>query len=208
MIASNTQISWRRYSLRELLLVIGFFAIACVSLKYADRVWELVLSASLSLLLMGAAVTAFVDGGRRQAAAIGFTVVVVLYAIAFWSGAPNEGVGRNSELDLRRGKLPSTTALALLFPHIVQDSWVDPEGAPIPGYVPMENDAQLAIHVGSGRFNDPNARFVEVPNRSDFMAVGHLLWTLLLGYLGSRLALYCYDRRTKGDNQHSCGAEP
>ena len=199
MIAENSSTSWWRFSLRELLLLIGFVAIACVSLKYAGFVWILILSAAVLLFFMSAVVVALVDRGRRQAAAIGFAAVVAVYAVLFWSSPLEPNTSESRELYSYSGRLPTTKALHPLARVLVRDTWVDSAGNEIVGYDPtkaggmgMGTGGMMAMGTfGSG------PQYRQVPYHPDFMAVGHLLWTLLLGYFGSRLALWSYDGRSK-----------
>ena len=208
MNAESANVSWWRFSLRELLLLIGFVALACVSLKYAGFVWVLTLSAAASLLFMGAAVVAVVDRGRRQAAAIGLALCLAIYGIVFWS-SPRESNGRQSrELDPYDAQLPTSKALYPLFTVMVHGTYRDSAGNEIKDYDPNQ---AATMGMGSGMFGGGGmgggmggmgggAYYHEVPERSQFMGVGHLLWALLLGCLGSRLAVWSYDRRAKAES--------
>ena len=49
----------------------------------------------------------------------------------------------------------------------------------------------------NGGFFPPTAIMTEVPDRTSFTAAGHILWTLLLGYVGGHFARLIYARREK-----------
>jgi hypothetical protein len=181
MDSANPRPSLFRFSLRELLLLLAFFAIGCAALRYVGGLWLIGLSSCVLLLFMIAAVLASVDRGHRQAQAIGFALCVAIYGVLFWSAPSPMNVEVNPELDPEAGRLPTTKAMAPLFDLIVKGSYHDAMtgkeiAVPTPG---------LAVY------------FRETPDRGQFMATAHLLWMLLLGYLGSRVALWAYARRQR-----------
>jgi hypothetical protein len=180
---ANPHTRWLRFSLREVLLVLAFVALGCAALKYAGGLWLSVLSAGVLLLFMGAAVVAAVDRGHRQAKALGFALCMAIYGILFWS-APATSPNQNPELDPHAGSLPTSKALAPLFSAIVKRSYHDlTTGQEVAPPAPPH-------FVFSGYVQ-------ETPDRGQFMATGHLLWTVLLGYFGSRLGLWAYTRRLR-----------
>ena len=185
MDSANPHPSLFRFSLRELLLLLAFFAIGCAALRYAGGLWLIGLSSSVLLLFMIAAVLAAVDRGHRQAQAIGFALCMAIYAILFWSTPVPMNVEVNPELDPYTGRLPTSKALFPLFEAIVKRSYHDM----------MTGKEVAAPTPGPGFGGAFSVR--ETPDRGQFMATGHLLWTLLLGYLGSRVALWAYARRLR-----------
>lgn len=201
MSAETANVSWWRFSLRELLLLIGFVALACVALKYAGSIWTLALSAIALLLFMGAAVVAVVDRGRRQAAAIGLALCLAIYGIVFWSSPRDDNPRQSRELDPYDAQLPTSKALYPLFTVMVHGTYRDSAGNEIKDYDPSQNAGGMG---SGGMFSSGGmgggAYYHEVPERTQFMAVGHLLWALLLGCLGSRLAVWSYDRRAKAES--------
>ena len=207
MSTADSTTSWWRFSLRELILLIGFVAVACVSLKYAGFVWILILSAAVLLFFMGAVVVALVDRGRRQAEAIGFAAVAAIYGVLYWSSPDLPNTTENQELYSHSGRLPTSKALHPLAQVIVRDYWVDSTGKEIVGYDPTTAGGMGMGGMGMGGMMGGGGmggfgsgpQYRQVPYHPDFMAVGHLLWTLLLGYLGSRLALWSYERRSKSE---------
>jgi len=173
-----------RFSLAELLIAIGFVAISCAALKYAGEVWATCLSVGVILLFMGAAVTAVVDRGPLQARAIGLTLFMGIYGVLFWSCPTHANYEQSTELDPYTGRLPTSKLLKPLFETLVSRNYLDGSGKkvgpPTPG-------------IGFGGIG--GISMSESPDRGQFMAIGHLLCALLLGYLGSRVALWAYARR-------------
>jgi hypothetical protein len=179
MDSANPHPSLFRFSLRELLLLLACFAIGCAALRYAGGLWLIGLSSSVLLLFMIAAVLAAVDRGHRQAQAIGFALCVAIYGVLFWSAPLTTNVEQSPELDPYSGRLPTSKALAPLFEIIVKRTYHDmATGQEVAGLA-----AGLAIVQR------------EIPDRGQFMATGHLLFALAVGYLGSRVALWAYARR-------------
>lgn len=178
-----------RISLRELLLLLGLCAVGCAALKYAGDGWWTILSTGALLLFLAAAVTAAVDRGRPQAVATGFVLAATIYALLLYA-APRDGSEQSRELDPYNGKLPTTRLLKPLFEAIVSRTWIDGNtGQEISNYDGSPSAGGFFGGMG------PAVHLRESPPRESFMAIGHLLWTLLLGYFGARLADYLYLRR-------------
>ena len=71
-----------RYTIKDLLFLTIFVAVAAAALRYGGDFWMLTLSSCLLFGLMIATVVMFVDRGRRQAMATGFVACVVIYQAA------------------------------------------------------------------------------------------------------------------------------
>ena len=183
MDSPNPRPSFFRFSLRELLLLLAFFAIGCAALRYAGELWLIGLSSCVLLLFMVAAVLAAVDRGHRQAQAIGFALCMAIYGILFWSAPLTTNVEQSLELDPYSGRLPTSKAMAPLFGVIVKTTYYD--------MMTGKEIAPPTPGIGFGGYTR------EIPDRGQFMATAHLLWTLLLGYLGSRVALWAYAHRLR-----------
>ena len=67
-----------RFTIKELLFLTVFVAIAVAALRYGGEFWTMTLSSCLLFGLMIATVMMFVDRGSRQAMAAGFVVCVVI----------------------------------------------------------------------------------------------------------------------------------
>jgi hypothetical protein len=156
---------------------------------------------------------AAVDRGPRQAAAIGFVLWAGVYAYLMTTGAGIAYV-RQSELDPYEGSLPTTQILRPLFEAIVQRRWIDSvTGQEIPNYdpnqpIPPSNSGGLGgggfaggMGMGGGMGWPASPTMAETPAREDFMAIGHLLWLLLFGYVGARLARGIYPHRVSRHNE-------
>jgi hypothetical protein len=126
-----------RFTIKDLIFLTVFVAVATAALRYGGDLWSLTLSALLLFGTMIAAVLIVVNRGRRQAMASGFVVCVVVYRAA---------------LLLPTAYTLPTMKLSL----IIQPS---------------------------------------LANSFQFPDIAHLLWSLLFGYLGARLAGFVYSRR-------------
>lgn len=198
MSSETLNINFWRFSLRELLFVLGFVALACVSLKYVGVVWVLLLSSLVLLILIGAAILTVVDRGRSQAGAIGIALTLSIYGGLLWIGPMYRNERENSELDPFSGKLPTSRLLGMAFQSVMREAWFDKHGDEV------EAPAQLPALGNPMRY--PMRRMV--PDRNEFMIVGHLLTALLLGYVGMRFASFAYDRRTRRSAHPSAHSEP
>ncbi|HEX5105987.1 MAG TPA: hypothetical protein VFV87_19345 [Pirellulaceae bacterium] len=115
------------------------------------------------------AVVAVIERGERQAAALGFVLWMAVYVSLLFL-----------QPDTRR--FPTEKLLTPVFESVVTRTWVDDRtGAVIPDYDP-EKPSRLVSEK-----TDPEHRW--------FMNIGHVLWALLLGYIGSRIATWICARR-------------
>jgi hypothetical protein len=184
MNVSRSPASFLRVSLWELFLVLGLVGVGCASLKYAGEVWWIVLSSAMLAGFLVGAVAAVVGRGAMQARAIGFVLCVAIYMLlVFWSAPFNDDGTTSREFDPDTAHLPTTKLLLPLHAALSTLIWIDAStGKPMPNFDP---------HTGTGL----NVYSVDSINRAYFMAIGHLLWAFLIGYLGSRLAAWIDARR-------------
>jgi predicted PurR-regulated permease PerM len=185
-----------KLSLRELLLVVGAFATGCAALKFANNPWWYVLSALALSGILSAAVIAAVDRGRPQAFALGFVICAATYGL--FLVLADKGGQLSRELDPYEGRLPTTRLLRPLFELIVDRTWYESQtGKPLPGYQPAGAEASPIYGSTAVSAAGPIPYAEERPTRNEFMRLGHLLWGLLLGYLGGRLGAVIYTRRVR-----------
>lgn len=169
------------YSIRALLIITAFVAVACAALKYAGPVWWNILFIAAGLLFMASAVVAFVGKGNQRALAIGFAVCFAIYgAVVFLSPA--------NELNVARGRLPTTKVMRQIVTPMVA-----PDRDEQPSFDAFERQRR--------RLNDDEGRVVMggmviLPEHSDLLRIAHLLWALLFGFLGSIFAGFVYRRNT------------
>lgn len=208
MTTENAVTNWSRFSLRELLLIVGFVAVACVSLKYAGYVWQLVLSSVVLLLFLTASIVALVDRGRSQAGAIGLALALAIYGVLIWASPNQQNTNTSIEMEPWSGRLPTTKALDPLQRLLTLEFWVDSSGKELVGYDPttagnmgmgggMMGSGMMPGGMGGMGMAFGGAQFRQEPYVHDFMLVGHLLWSLVLAWVGMRIALWSYDRRSK-----------
>lgn len=182
-----------RVSLMELMAVLAAVGVGCAALKYAGDVWWTVLSAAALVGFLAAAVVAVVGRGPGQARAIGFVLCVGIYALLLWSA--KVGNGQNRELDPYDGRLPTTKLLKPVFESLVVRTYIDAfTGKEMTNYNPPP---------GTVLGNSGTIISQETPDRGQFMAIGHLLWAVLFGYLGSRFAAWVDRRRRVRDSSEA-----
>jgi hypothetical protein len=190
MTAGSTSPRLLRVSLRELLAAFALMGVGCAALKYAGEVWWTVLSAAMLVGFLVAVIVAVVGRGPGQARAIGFVLCVGIYAVLIWSAQVGRGNGQNRELDPYEGRLPTTKLLKPLFEKLVARTWFDSfTGNEVPNYSPPPGVGVSGMGIGGAMY------VRESPDRGQFMAIGHLLWAVLFGYLGCRFAVWVAARR-------------
>jgi len=188
------------FSLRELLLLVAFFAVGCAALTFANEIWWMALATITGLACLVAAVVAVIDRGPRQAFAIGFIICAGLYfGLVAFPGRPTGYGPGNSELNTTGVNYP--TSRLLLFEQVVETTWIDPAtGQVIPNYQPPNQPpnqppATPGFSPG-GAYSPPGSVFGRLqPNPETFMRIGHALWILLFGYVGGRFGRFVYKRR-------------
>ena len=188
---------WIRISLRELLVLVALIGVGCAALKSASSTWWTALSALALLAVMGFALVAALDRGARQAFALGFVICVSVYAVLLATQASIGGSGTSTsqEFDHYSGYLPTTRLLGPLFEAIASSSYHDKQtGEVIPNYDPSQ---AASGGLGGGGFGGMGSGVsaAETPERHSFMRIGHLLWSLLLGYVGGHVGRAIYLRR-------------
>ena len=207
----------RRPSLRQLLVVVVLLAAAWAALKFASPLLAGVVTA-VALLVCGVmAVYAFVERGRRQAFAIGFTVIAA--GFTYVQNAYDDGS--------RYGVMPTEQLLTLLHRQMatkwmydlstgervrrMQPSDASPGSSydgdsalPAPTFMtPTSPISPVTLPFG----NPPGTLAAGAyPSIMDFIAVGNSLWTLLLAYLGGKFAVWVYARRIERESGSSVPA--
>jgi Zn-dependent protease with chaperone function len=186
-----------RVSLRGMLILVAFFAIAIVSLVYANDFWVSVVTGILMVAFLGALIVAFVDRGFSQAFAIGFVLAILTYGIALFSERSTRGGNVVSN-----DRLPATRTLNWLYRRVERGGYVDASGKPLPNYNPANDPRAFpggGGFVGAGGFNPVYYR--QLPDDAKFRAVGHCWWALLLGYGGGMFAMYVHRRRMRNEEK-------
>jgi hypothetical protein len=170
-------------TLRELMLGVFFVGLGCAGLVAGGLMATIVLGVVL-ITIMGVGIVAFVGRDEVRAAAIGFLIPVFVYSVSIYS------LG-SSELDPYEGKLPTTKLIEPAFRVIVRQEFIDAmTGEPMPGY-----DPTTAPVGGGGSFGLSSVSLKETPDRTIFMSVAHALLAMVLGYAGSKFAVYVYHRQ-------------
>jgi hypothetical protein len=161
-----------KVTLSELLLALAFFGMGCAALKYADSPWwRMILAWSVLLLFMAAVVIALVDRGQRQASAAGFASCVAIYGVLLWSEV----------------QLPTSDVLKLTYQAVAAEKHV---------VVPVKGFSPYGTGPGGMSMRGMAVSLTELsPGYEGFATNGHLLWVLLFGYFGARLATFVRRRR-------------
>jgi hypothetical protein len=167
-----------RITLRELLVLTAFVAAGLAALKYAGDVTLMIMTSGVHLCLMAMTVIALVDRGRRQAIASGFTACVAIYLALLMFREPNALYWWMTDKLLGR-----------LHEAMVTETWVDLLTGQEVAFDPQWRVVGLPGNIGGK----------QSPRDIHFKGVGHYLWALLFGYLGSRLAAWIYARRVKAE---------
>jgi hypothetical protein len=195
-----------KLALRELLMVVALIALGCAALKYANDMWFAVIAAIVFLTFFRALIVAAVDRGPAQAFAIGMALVMAGYALLLLSSrTTNQGMIDNQEFT-RGGVLPTTQLLEHLNRSISDFRWIDVSGnadrhfqAPV-----MLDNVDLTAEALRKRLrngqNLPGVSFKgmvlqKTPDEEPFYRTGHLLWSLMLGFVGGMFARSMYQRR-------------
>lgn len=191
---SKSRVTLFRLSLRAMLVLVAFVALAVTSLEYASDAWVAIAGAVTMSVCFAAFIIAFVDRGSRQAFAIGFSLVAISYWAVLIVGAQKAG-SNSLELDFSFGRLPTTVLLKNLYSAVRKTYWKDPNTHQvIPGYDPATQNQERSGGKVLGTYS-PGPYMANEPRREDFMVIGHFWWTLILGYVGGRFARWVYRGR-------------
>jgi hypothetical protein len=174
-----------RLSLRELLVLIAVTALAIVSLRYASAWWEALMFVVTLMLFVAMVIVALVGSGAVQAFAIGMTVAMSAYIVAWYHRPPDDprhlGMLTNHLLVRLQTMIHSATR---------DVRYVDSNGREIVDFDPSRR--------GFGQPGAPRQGVYtqRLPQLRYFLPIGHCWWVLLLGYIGGRFARVVYLRRS------------
>ena len=180
-------------SLRQLFVLVTVIAAAIVSLHHASETCQALTGlAAMLAFSVGLAVAVF-DRGPRQAFAIGFTLMLVVYAGVVMTGKRTNSRGTTSNPELSgSGQLPTTILLRQLHTAIEKEVWQDVNtGQELPNFDVAKELAAVAAGA------PPTAASSRVPELGVFARTGHYWWAMLLAYLGGHFARFVYLRRMK-----------
>lgn len=165
-----------RISLRQLFFFMAAVALAIVSLKYASVFWQGFIGLLAMLAVFAAVIIGVFERGPRQAFAIGFSIVVLGYALLILAGL--------------RSQLPTSLLLDRLYPAILEPGWM------------VTDSGERVPEATAGRiratYTGPSLSPIQPQNYPlpDFYyPIGHYWWTMILGYVGGALARFIYIRR-------------
>ncbi len=177
-------------SLRGLLLAVALAGLVCVSLKFANDWFWIGLSGAAMLLFMAAAVVSFVGRGAGQAFAIGFILCAGIYCGVLLVS------GREPEFSPYSGAMPTTLVMRAPFEAVVKVEYM-PSGTMQKFATQAEAEAYQASSGAPGINGGGSMGFWQTPTEERFMAVAHVWWAVLIGYVGGRFARLVYVRRAQ-----------
>ncbi|MEZ6072325.1 MAG: hypothetical protein R3C10_19215 [Pirellulales bacterium] len=176
-----------------MIALVAFFAVAFAALKFANDVWWMIVMGAALVLFMAMAVMAVASLGAQRAFACGVVVCMAIYGSVIYLSGHKELVPQGE-----RG-LPTTWLLSTIFTvaHAEKQPGVSTtefSGAyadrPMVGYGYGDyggyGDGGYAMPFGESRSWLPGEAF---------MAIGHVLWTIVLGLAGGVFAVFVYARR-------------
>ncbi|MFO0792032.1 MAG: hypothetical protein U0805_21430 [Pirellulales bacterium] len=205
-----------RLSLRELFVLVAAAAFAIVSLVCASPAWQAIVSLIALLTAIAAVITSLIDRGPARAFAIGYAIAMLGYLLGVVNmhKLATTATNANIEFDLHQGRLPTSLLLRSLWYGCARENYFDATtGKPIP----KSEAANLMViaqwngggFVGGGGGIYGGAPSVPAGKRAalsdtrpapeSFMAVGHLWWAILFGYVGGHFGRFVYLRRIKDE---------
>src|SRR5688572_10366264 len=124
-------------SLRQLLILVAFIALAIVSLKYATNLWQALVGLVTMIATFAAILVGAFDRGPRQVFAIGFAVVLLAYSVLVASGRKMDDLHvQNVEMFASIGRLPTTILLSYAHKFVARKVVLNAEGEPMPASDP------------------------------------------------------------------------
>lgn len=200
---SKLRTLWR-LSILELLLLVGFAAVACASLLNASVLWVSIILSITCLCTLLLAILAICERGVRQAAALSSLAALFLYGL-LWTFEPpmNEITDRISAQGPDGGVeykhyLPST--------HLLNAAWDRVNGTYAINILTGEVGERLSDDVVTfesgymGPNLPPGWNFNNTvrrawPRPEHFVGIGHCLFAMALAYISGKLAAFIYLRR-------------
>lgn len=196
-------------SLRGMLVWIAWAAIVLLSLMYASELWVALVAGLAMLMFFGALANSIAARGTRRAGAIVFCLTMAAYAWIVLNMPDNYGdtsfaVELNPIVgELMPGRLPTTRLLGYVYQVMDRGQRVSTNPSerfllPPPSVesVPLETTPPPSA---------PTITYSENPPRAQFMIVGHLWWSLLLGCLTARYAQWIYVRGSREQESTESG---
>jgi hypothetical protein len=199
-----------RISLRELLLLLAFSAIACTSLINASVGWAIAIFGGTLLIGLALAIGGLAERGARQAAALGAAFAMVAYG-AIWILQPKSEITTtfnahsqsSKEVLVDSGYLPTSKAIYILWDWVNGTYLIEGNGRVVQRVSPKYSTYAYNVppsQTPSHWKGDPLiSKGLPVPE--DFLAIGHCLWALVFAYLGGKLAVWIYQRRVAREKE-------
>ena len=167
------------FSLRNLLLSVGFVAATTAGLRYGGPVAMMIVTL-IALSWCAMTIRAVVGNSTSRIFAIGFSISFFLYFIAHFAFTPELN-------DLRSPPLPTSAIVGLVYSRIVKVETVDKQtGRLVPEEFPMI----------TGGWRGTDMRITPGPN--DFAILSHAVFAVLIGLAGGWYAVRVNGRIENG----------
>ncbi|MCO6045167.1 hypothetical protein NG895_14745 [Aeoliella sp. ICT_H6.2] len=193
-------------SLRELLGIIAFVAVAFASLLNASEGWAIAVFGLTIALTIVLAIVAVAERGSRQTAAAGALIAMLAYAV-LWTQQPettledswDQVMGVDPVLT-DKGFLLTSRALYAAWHRVNGTYMVEWETGRVveqtaPNYPPAYGQGNVPQDQVPPNWSGGGLIYKGLPVPEHFLAVGHCLWAILLGYLGGKFAVWIFARR-------------
>jgi hypothetical protein len=196
-------------SIRAMLVIVAFIALACVALARANHIWaSLMFTASLAVISFAVLAATF-RRGAKQAFWIGFALFGWGYLwMAHWPDDPSSGLNGAPRWQLQQdsnGTLATTQLLNYLYNEWLPTIREPPPPAPRGGYGGFGGGGFGGGGLGSvpagfafggaGGVAPPPLVVIDYPAPHEFMHVGHSLFVIVLALVGGLIAVQLYRSR-------------
>ena len=192
-----------RFTIRSLLGVVLFVALAAASLRAADDAWDGCLFGLTSLWLLTAVLLAVHRADRRRAFWLGFALFGWTYLVATLIPPIGSRLLTTKGLVLIESKLPGRQTNWVTGVLAYTNTSTSTAGTnPVQGYV-------FSPQGGVWHWNATTSKLLAGPGGTTehFIRIGHSLLALVLAFVGGHLSRYLYGRG-RGESSHSPSDSP
>ena len=197
-----------RYTIRSLLGVVLFVAIAVASLRAADDAWDGCLLGLTSLCLLTAVLLAVHRTHRRRAFWLGFALFGWTYLVASLIPPIGSRLPTTVGLALIDSKMPGREATITAVFGFSSTYGSNPVQAV--AFSPQGNTLASSSRGVVRLWDATTGKLLAGPGGTteNFVRIGHSLLALVLAFLGGHLSRYLYGRGRGGDSHSPSDSPP